>query len=59
MKYLHLNHNKSKWSGLLEDGGDIESFTEDELVSSLKGAKRKFDGDALRKWKSERKKQIE
>jgi MoxR-like ATPase len=44
---------------LQEDGGDIESFTEDELALSLKEAKRKYDGDALRKWKSARRKQIE
>jgi MoxR-like ATPase len=44
---------------LQEEGGDIESFTEDELALSLKEAKRKYDGDALRKWKSARRKQIE
>jgi hypothetical protein len=41
---------------LLEDGGDIESFTEDELALSLKEAKRKYVGDALRKCKSARRK---
>ena len=40
---------------LLDEDSHDSLFTEEELEMSLKEAKRKFDGETLRKWKSARK----
>jgi MoxR-like ATPase len=40
---------------LVQDDDDSSLFTEDELNMSLKEAKRVYEGDTLRKWKSARK----
>lgn len=41
---------------LVEDEDDASLFTEDELSMNLKEAKRMYDGETLRKWKSARRK---
>lgn len=43
---------------LIEDEDGALFFTEDELKMNLKEAKRKYDGDTLRKWKSARRKAV-